>query len=202
MNTENDLPPSLARLLPRALQDAANPFALQRGVRLFDQGAVPERMFYVVRGEVVLERHEENGARVVLQRVREGFLAEASLEVAAYHCDALITESGIAVALPLRVLRRELAHDPGFALRWIGMLSGEIRRLRMRCERMALKGVEARLLHLIDTEGHEGRLLLTSTLKSLAGDLGVTHEALYRELARLERAGKLALSAGELVALR
>jgi hypothetical protein len=42
-----------------------------------------------------------------------------------------------------------------------------------------------RVLHLIDTEGKNGQYQVTSGLKSLAGELGVTHEALYRTLALL-----------------
>jgi CTP-dependent riboflavin kinase len=50
-----------------------------------------------------------------------------------------------------------------------------------------MKSVKDRVLHLIDTEGKNGQYQVTSGLKSLAGELGVTHEALYRTLALLEK---------------
>lgn len=84
-----------------------------------------------------------------------------------------------------------LQEDSRFAVRWIGMLNDEVRRLRAQTERLTLKGVEARLLHLIETEGQVGKLDVGSGLKSLSAQLGVTHEALYRTVAALEQQGRL-----------
>ena len=144
-------------------------------------------MYFVVSGEIVLERIGAHGNAVVLQRIRHGFIAEASLQSGSYHCDGLVTEDLQAVALPLEALKERLAQDPEFALRWIAMLNGEVRRLRAQCERLSLRGVGERLLHLIESEGVEGRLAITCGLKSLATELAVTHEALYRAVARLEK---------------
>jgi hypothetical protein len=41
-------------------------------------------------------------------------------------------------------------------------------------------------LHLINTKGKNGKFKVTTALKSLVGELGVTHEALYRTRASLE----------------
>jgi CRP/FNR family transcriptional regulator, dissimilatory nitrate respiration regulator len=158
-----------------------------------------QRMFYVQGGEVALERCGENGERIVLQRARNGFLAEASLQAARYHCDAIVTRAGSAIGLPLKMMLATLQNDAGFALRWMAMLSSDIRTLRLRCERLSLKGVEARLLHLIDSEGENGRYVVQSTLKNLALELGVSHEALYRELSSMERRGIVVRSEGELI---
>ena len=49
----------------------------------------------------------------------------------------------------------------------------------------------SRLIHLIETEGRQGSFDIPSGLKTLAGELGVTHEALYRVIAQLEKDGKL-----------
>jgi CRP-like cAMP-binding protein len=201
-NRHTALPFELRDLLPDSLARAAEPLALVQGSRLFEQDGIPQRMFYVASGEVALERCSEDGARAVLQRVRNGFLAEASLASARYHCDAVVTRSGTAVALPIDTLRAELQTRADFAMRWIAMLSAEIRKQRSRCERLSLKSVAARLFHLIDTEGDNGRMVLTSSLKSLAVDLGISHEALYRELARLERKGRLARLDGEIRRMR
>jgi DNA-binding MarR family transcriptional regulator len=51
-----------------------------------------------------------------------------------------------------------------------------------------MKSVKDRVLHLINTEGQNGTYTAATGLKSLAGELGVTHEALYRTLATLEKA--------------
>ena len=61
------------------------------------------------------------------------------------------------------------------------------KRLRLHCERLSMKSVKDRELHLIDTEGKNGQFQVNTGLKSLAGELGVSHEALYRTLALLEK---------------
>lgn len=183
------LPDTLRKLLPASLTTVSSQVELHKGDRLFLQRQRPKHMYFVVVGEIVLERTGEQGHALVLQRVRQGFLAEASLQSVSYHCDAVVTAPGQAVELPIEPLRVELAADSDFALRWIGMLNAEVRRLRAQCERMSLKGVNERLLHMIETEGVDGRLRTASGLKSLATELAVSHEALYRALAGLEKAG-------------
>jgi DNA-binding MarR family transcriptional regulator len=77
--------------------------------------------------------------------------------------------------------------DPAFASRWVGMLNREVKRLRLQCERLSLNRVQDRLQHLLETEGQNGRYHLGSGLKSLADELGVTHGALYRCVADMEK---------------
>ena len=71
------------------------------------------------------------------------------------------------------------------------MLSAELRALRLQNERLSLQRVQDRIIHLLQTEGKNGRYELSTSLKQVARDLGVTHEALYRGIAALEESGKL-----------
>jgi CRP-like cAMP-binding protein len=132
----------------------------------------------------------------------QGFVSEASLKVARYHCDALATIDTTVVKVPIRALAAELDRDPAFASRWIGMLNQEVRRLRLHCERLSMKSVKDRVLHLINTEGQNGSYTASTGLKSLAGELGVTHEALYRTLAALVNAKIIQRDQGVLSILR
>lgn len=202
MSSPSTLTDTLRKLLPASLTTLSSHVELRKGDRLFLQRQRPKHMYCVVVGEIVLERTGEQGHALVLQRVRQGFLAEASLQSMSYHCDAVVTAPGQAVALPIKPLRVELAADSDFALRWIGMLNAEVRRLRAQCERMSLKGVNERLLHMIETEGVDGRLRTASGLKSLATELAVSHEALYRALAGLEKAGVIFREPGCIVLRR
>jgi CRP-like cAMP-binding protein len=129
-------------------------------------------------------------------------VSEASLKVARYHCDALATIDTTVVKVPIRALAAELDRDPAFASRWIGMLNQEVRRLRLHCERLSMKSVKDRVLHLINTEGQNGSYTASTGLKSLAGELGVTHEALYRTLAALVNAKIIQRDQGVLSILR
>ena len=181
------LPPSLKALLPPQIHELCTGAFYKRNERLFLTGKIPQSMFYVIAGEVTLERTGLQGEPVVLQRTRLGFVSEASLKVAKYHCDALaITDSNV-IKVPAKVLAAELDRDADFASRWISMLNAEVKRLRLHCERLSMKSLKDRVLHLINTEGKNGEYQVNTGLKSLAGELGVTHEALYRTLAALEK---------------
>jgi CRP-like cAMP-binding protein len=94
----------------------------------------------------------------------------------------------------VRAFERVLREDPTFASRWIDTLSREVRRLRLQNERLSLPKVQDRVLHLVETEGQKGHYTLNGSLKDLAQQLAVTHEALYRCLAQLQTSGQVVRS--------
>lgn len=181
------LPAELRDLLPSRLHAPCATIRCARGARLFETGQRPVSMFFVGQGEVTLERPGIDGNPIVLQRTRHGFVGEASLQSARYHCDAKAVANSEVTKIPVRDLLDAMATDPAFSFRWIGMLNREVRRLRLQCERLTLRTVEARLLHLLETEGAGAGYPLGAGLKSIASEIGVTHEALYRCVASLER---------------
>lgn len=195
------LPPihqELVQLLPPSLHAHCCTTRRDKGERLFITGKKPEYMFFVASGEVILERLGLHGESVILQRTRYGFVGEASLQSTRYHCDGKVVSPGEIVQVPIREIHAALARDPAFAIRWIGMLSREVRRLRMQCERLSLHKVQDRLLHLLETEGKDRKYRLGAGLKSLAAELGVTHEALYRCVSDMEKKGRLRREDGQL----
>ncbi|MEQ1534523.1 MAG: Crp/Fnr family transcriptional regulator [Burkholderiaceae bacterium] len=185
------LPKPLISLLPAELQQQCVSQKCSKGERLFAQGQQPERMFFIGSGEAVLQRMGEHGTQLVLQRVRQGFISEASLQSSLYHCESIVTVAGDLVSIPISAIKQELLSNPEFAMRWVAMLNKELKRLRAQCERLSLKSVKDRLLHLIETEGEDGKLALGTGLKSIAAELSVSHEALYRTVAELEKQGVL-----------
>ena len=192
------LPELLAELLPEPLHTQCVLECRPAGTHLFLAGQRPRWMFFVHRGEVVLERHSQNGQVTCLQRSHCGFVGEASLTSSRYHCDGRVTLDTQFFKIPIGALRKFLQTDAAFSGRWIEMLSREVRRLRLRNERLGLPKVQDRLIHLIETEG-AGRYSLPSSLKELARQLAVSHEALYRTIAQLETAGILMRQDGQLV---
>lgn len=183
---------------PAALRDAARLVPLDAGDTLFRRGDRPKAMFCVLAGEVRLLRRSSEGAEIILQRSRGGFFAEASLESKAYHCDAEATTAGRLLAFPIRAFREALESDAAFRNVWMTQLAREVRRLRARCERLSLHGAEARILHAIESEGAAGTLLLAQSRKAWAAELGLTHEALYRTLARMEAEGVIVIDGGRI----
>lgn len=184
------LHPELTELLPRGLHGFCVTAVHQKGERLFATGSKPVNMFFIGTGEVILERLGAQGSAAVLQRTRHGFVGEASLQSARYHCDGKVIAVSEITQIPIKQVRTAMDSDPAFASRWIAMLNREVKRLRLQCERMSLNKVQDRLIHLLETEGVSGKYPLGSGLKSLASELGVTHEALYRCVSALEK-GKI-----------
>ncbi len=181
------LPAGLSGLLPPELHSDCVSTHYSKGDLLFKTGHKPTHMFFIVSGEVVLERLGLHGESVILQRTRHGFVGEASLQSERYHCDGKVMAPSGITRVPVRAIRTALDQDPAFASRWIGMLNREVKRLRLQCERLSLHKVQDRLIHLLETEGTDGRLALEAGLKSMAAELGVTHEALYRCVADMEK---------------
>jgi CRP-like cAMP-binding protein len=166
----------LLDLLPPAILAECEVLNVSKGERLFAKGQRPRYLFWVHAGQVVLERAAANGASVVLQCTHQGFVSEASLQSPRYHCDAMVVVNARITRVPVPALLQALTDDPAFALRWIAMLNQEVRRLRLQCERL-------------ETEGTGGCCTVTAGYKSLAAELGVSHEALYRALAKMVDAG-------------
>jgi len=193
------LPQALKTLLPPEIQGECEAALIKKNDRVFLAGAMPVWMFYVISGEVTLERSGMHGESVVLQRTRQGFISEASLKVSRYHCDAVAIADTHVIKVPVKALTKSLDQDPAFASRWINMLNTEVRRLRLHLERLNMKSIRDRLVHLIETEGKDGRFPIPSGLKTLAGELGVTHEALYRAIAALQAEGLLKKEDAQLV---
>ncbi|QWE06249.1 Crp/Fnr family transcriptional regulator [Polynucleobacter sp. JS-JIR-5-A7] len=195
------IPELLKELLPKGLLGQCHAHHFEKGDYLFHQGEKPEYMFFVVSGEAVLTRTSSHGEPTTLQRCKGGFLSEASLLTDAYHCDAIVTNSGQAITLPIKSLRDALT-DSKFSMKWVQLLSKEIMRLRTQSERLGLKDIRSKLIHLIETEGKQGVLTLQSDFKSMASEIGVTHEALYRAIASLEKEGLLRKQSNSLELLK
>jgi CRP-like cAMP-binding protein len=184
------IPELLKELLPKGLLGQCHAHHFEKGDYLFHQGNKPEYMFFIVSGEAVLTRTSSHGEPTILQRCKGGFLSEASLLTDTYHCEAIVTNSGQAITLPIKSLRDALT-DTKFSMKWVQLLSKEIMRLRTQSERLGLKDIRSKLIHLIETEGKQGVLTIQSDFKSMASEIGVTHEALYRAIATLEKEGLL-----------
>lgn len=192
------LSPLLAEL-PRAARARTRLIRLDEGQSLFRRGDRPRSMLFVCAGDVRLLRRSVAGGEIVLQRARRGFIAEGSLDQTVYHCDAVAAEPSEVLAISRPVFVAAL-NEPDFRDAWIAHLSRELRRVRTHNERLSLHTAEDRIVHCIEAEGEDGRLTLTQSRKEWAAELGLTHEALYRALARMTRSGRLRID-GAVLAL-
>ena len=141
------------------------------------------RAVHLVRsGLIHLVRHRPDGAPLVLQRARAGaILAEASVFAASYHCDGVAITDAETLSVPRAALRQRIITDGGFAEAWARRLGREVQRARLQVEILALRTVAARLDAWL---GWHEALPPRGEWVGLAAEIGVSPEALYREMAR------------------
>ena len=184
--------PSNPSSVPAALRALCTRVRYERGQTVFRSGSATHSVYYVESGAVRLVRYGRAGEEVVLHDARAGeFFAEASLHSSRYHCDAVVSEPCELLRCPAAALRQLLETDADFAAQWLSLLSRQLRSLRSRVERLSLRSAAERVRHLLVSEGRGPRheVVVEGTLKDLARRLGLSHEALYRTLATLEREG-------------
>jgi CRP-like cAMP-binding protein len=195
-------PKTAARgVLPANLRGVGKPEAFGTGQFVFRVGDPVRGVFAVQSGEVRLLRYGRDGREIVVQRAVGGdFIAEASLDSPRYRCYAVAERPTRLLVFPKDALLSLFASDRVFAGEWIALLSGQLHHARARLERMALKTSAERLLHYLHTEGRGARceVTLSTSLKDIARELGITHEALYRTLSRLEREGTIRRAEGRI----
>ena len=162
--------------------DSATDLHLTEGAPLFHAGDPVTQIALVRAGAVHLLRRTATGATVILQAARPGdVVAEASAYSPAYHCGAEAARASRVTLLPVKRFRAALAADPALAVSWAAHLARSVQSARMRAEIRTLRTVAERLDawlgegHALPEKGH---------WQDIAAQLGVTREALYRELAR------------------
>jgi CRP-like cAMP-binding protein len=176
--------------LPAFARESIQVEKFDAGEPVFRVGASPTGMFFVLSGEVRLVRSSRSGTEIVLQRARQGILAEASLDQAAYHCDAITSVPATVLKVSRDIVRQALKVEH-FSAAWRTELSRELRRVRAQCERLNLNSARERVVHYIETEGENGALTLSQTKKQWATELGLSHEALYRTLSNMTNSGSI-----------
>jgi CRP-like cAMP-binding protein len=183
-------------LLNRATPDPAAAFGVlpkQRravaGDLLFRQGSPTLGVFKLVSGRVRLIRTTAGGAQATMHTARPGELfAEASLFSTHYHCDAEALEPSQLLLYPKAALMRSLRETPELLWSFTAELTRRVQGLRTRIEVQRTRSARERVLQFLQLHcDSKGLWLQQGTLKQLADELALTHEALYRTLAELER---------------
>jgi CRP-like cAMP-binding protein len=191
--------------LPTAARAAAVERKLKAGEPLFHLGDKTTGMFEVVAGRVRLTRVDRSGRETVLYVAGPGeTIAEASLFSPAYHCDAAAATDAVVRVYPKPAVLAAFAKDPKAAQAFSATLARQVMSLRTRLAQRDIRSARERLRHYLSLNtGADGRsVTLSGTLKELAAELGLTHEALYRTLAALERAGEIRRARGRIVLTR
>ncbi len=171
--------PFLKRLIALAKPSQAVP---QAGY-LFHCDDPVEFMFIVQSGMLELVRFRSDGASVTLQRAGPGsLLAEASAYSDRYHCDAIATTQARVCKLRKFRFLKLLRDDETLAMEWAARLAREVQSTRSQVEILSQKTVADRLDHWLLWHGEA--LPEKGYWKNIAPQIGVSAEALYRELAK------------------
>lgn len=154
-----------------------------QGQFLFHLGDKVNVIHFIEEGAVHLIRHPADGAVLVLQRAGpSSIVAEASLYSDAYHCDAVAQAPTRSFAVSKKEIKARFAASPAFAQAWARHLAHEVQRTRLQAEILSLQTVAARLDAWIAWK--DGRVPVKGESRAIASQIGVSAEALYRELGK------------------
>lgn len=180
--------------IPAAVRTSAIDRRLPAGRTLFHPGDKTVGLYEVLEGRVRLARIDRSGREAVLQTASAGdTLAEASLFSPTYHCAAIATTAAMVRLYPKAALFAALARDPKLAQAFAAVLAQQVMTLRTRLEGRNILSARGRVRHYLAVNlGADGcTVALPGSLKDLAADLGLTHEALYRTLAGMSADGEI-----------
>jgi CRP-like cAMP-binding protein len=199
LNTSN---PAVRQWLPPNLRKLGRERSLARGEVLFRKDDIAVGIWEIAHGQVQLSRLDPDGREIVLHVAGPGdMVAEASLFSPVYNCDATAVTDARVRLFPKGAVLAEFRRDPEAADAFMAMLARELMALRTRLERRNIRSASARVQNYLALHtGADGRTVsLQGTVKNLAAELGLTHEALYRTLRQLEAVGKIARVKGKIV---
>ncbi len=180
--------------MPAAIRALAFERRLKAGEALFRLGDKAAGFYEVVSGRVRLVRVDRVGRETVLHVAGPAeTLAEASLFSGQYHCDAVANTDATVRVYPKRQVISAFEKDPKALKTFTAMLAHQVMTLRTRLQQRNIRSARERVRQFLALNiGPDGRSVeLHGTLKDLAAEIGLTHEALYRALAALERAGEV-----------
>lgn len=191
--------------LPTPVQAAGIERALAVGETLFRVGAPTIGLYEIVAGKVRLARVDHSGREAILYTATAGdTIAEASLFMSTYHCDAIATTDAVVRLYPKAAILAEFERNPRAAQPFMAMLARQVMNLRTRLEQRNIRSARDRLRHYLAINVRsDGRTVeLKGTVKDIAGDIGLTHEALYRTLAQMAVDGEIKRLDGKIILLQ
>jgi CRP/FNR family transcriptional regulator, dissimilatory nitrate respiration regulator len=174
-------------------------FKLLKGVRssrrtlatgdfLFHAGDPVQALFHVEQGRIRLTRA---GAVLHVAEAGQPF-AETSLFTEFHDCDAVAETAAQVLAFPKGAVLLLLKAHPDLNLAFSAYLARQLHRLRGRLELARMRSARERVLaYLTQTGVADGAVTLDRPLTVVAGEMGLTREALYRTLAKLEKEGRI-----------
>lgn len=178
--------------LPADLRAAVSYRDLAAGQMLYYRGDPANAIFAVERGRLRLFSYTSEGKQVPLYVVSPGeCVSEAALFADAYCGDVVAEMPSRVAAFPKKPLLMAFQRDPAFAAEFMQKLTRRFNLLRVRLELRSLESARERILQYLLVTAPPGQTSVTldRPLKSIADDLGLSHESFYRTLTALIKEG-------------
>jgi CRP/FNR family transcriptional regulator, dissimilatory nitrate respiration regulator len=150
-------------------------------------------VFKIVRGRLRMVRHLASGERVTIHTGRAGELfAEGSLFSEVYQCDAIAAEYTRVRACGKAEMLAAIGESPETMLALLEQVTRRLHYARAMHELRNVRSAADRVLqHLHLSASKDDTIVFDRPFIEVAEDLGLTHEAYYRALAALARAGTI-----------
>jgi CRP-like cAMP-binding protein len=180
--------------LSPTIRTSAKELTFKAGQNVFRSGARTTGLYEVIEGKIRLVRVDRSGREAILQVAGAGdTFAEASLFSSSYHCDAIASTDTTLRLYPKGVMLAELERNPKFSQAFAAMLASQVMTLRTRLEQRTIQSARERVRHYlaVNADASGRTVAIPGTLKDIAGELGLTHEAFYRTLADMVAEGEI-----------
>jgi CRP-like cAMP-binding protein len=166
---------------------------LARDELLFRQGELTGAVFLILRGRLRMVRNLASGDRITIHTGRTGELfAEGSLFSDVYQCDAIAAEPTRVRACGKAEMLAAIGDSPATMLALLEQVTRSLHHARAMRELRNIRSADDRVLHHLHlSASKDGAVVFDRPLLEVAEDLGLTHEAYYRALATLTRAGAI-----------
>jgi CRP/FNR family transcriptional regulator, dissimilatory nitrate respiration regulator len=164
---------------------------LTNGEPLFRQGEPATAVFLIDRGRLRMIRHLASGDRITIHTGRTGELfAEGSLFSDVYQCDAIAAEPTQARAFGKAEMLAAINGSPSTMLALLEQVTHSLHHARAMRELRNIRSADNRVMqHLRLSASKDGVVVFDRPLLEVSEGLGLTHEAYYRALSTLTRAG-------------
>ncbi len=163
---------------------------LKKEELLFLQGDIANHIYAVKEGCIKLVRYTIEGYSVTIHTAYAGeSFAEAALFSETYHCNAdTVLPSTILCYSKIQILEMLQTHTDKYK-NFIALLTSQIHALRTRLELRSIRSAHQRIFQslLLQADPKTLEIKIKGSYKDMAHELGLTHESLYRSLAKLEK---------------
>ena len=171
---------------------------------LYSEGDTADRLYFIADGQIKIVHYDERGNERILELLSQGALFGCNVAVfdpKPYHCTAVSMKGAVIGSINRTDYQRAVHEIPRLAISVLTEVSTKLQLLEHDAKVSRNTSLEWRLADLILDLAGKNAGEIQGTHQLLANRLGVSREAISRELKRLESLGYLRIGRGKLMVL-